>query len=446
MPVRFRVVLPVSLGAVAVALMIWDLHNQRVIDAHGFAWDTGAPAWPYQTSSLLFQVINAPALVLAAPFFLLPHLDMVEVRYPVQLPLILLWWWWVGTRIDFGILGDRHYRRPKLLAALLATAAAGLLFAGVQALGDGFRWWSDYPPARLPLLAGDVFLALWCLALATGSSFGALRLLRRRFPSMPEQRHERPILAYGFAFTTVIAVTISLIGTARDPKSDPNSCAASEDKGCLHGTMADENGRPLKGIEVEILWADKTGEARWRSKKSEWTDNKGRFSVNGLEPGEYLVAVYYYGAPDAHHPFASIFYPGVEAEGEAERVLVRPNSRAFLKQLCLRPLPLATIKVEVIWPDGTRPKRSNLLFHNLSYPSQAVIGDVAPQIENGTGEFTLPEGFDYTAAAQVDCDAGKVVESRESRPVHKIRVGGTTTPRELTFVIPGPPCTLWRPK
>jgi hypothetical protein len=106
---------------------------------------------------------------------------------------------------------------------------------------------------------------------------------------------------------------------------------------------------------------------------------------------------------------------------------------------------LTTIKIEVVWPDGTRPERSNLLFHNLSYPSQAVIGDVAPQVSDGRGEFTLPEGFDYQAKAVIHCDAGEKIESRESNPAQQISVGRGTTPTALTFTIPGPPCKLWIP-
>src|ERR1700730_15593993 len=40
---------------------------------------------------------------------------------------------------------------------------------------------------------------------------------------------------------------------------------------------------------------------------------------------------------------------------------------------------------------------------------------------NGTGQFTLPKGFEYDALASVECDAGKAIESRESRPDQRIK-------------------------
>jgi hypothetical protein len=443
MRMRFRVVLPVSLGIVSLAFIIWDLYNLRVIGTMGMAWDTGAPVWPYQASLLLQQAINAPAFVLAAPFFFLPHLQTMEERYLVLLPVILLWWWWLGTRIDFGILGREQFRRPRLFAFLLAGIASALLYTGTRIIIDAAHRWLIYGPPHLLLLTQTAGAALWSFALACGCLFGTLRLLQRRFPAVGEQR--RPFLGYGFAFISLVAIATSLIGIVGEEKIDPDSCVVSNDTGCVHGTIADENGTPVKGIEVELLLTDKTGEPRWYSRKYAWTDKKGRYSVTGLEPGKYLVGVHYYDAPNLREPFATTFYPGADAETDAEPVVVGANSRAMLTQFRLRSLPLTTVRVEVVWPDGTRPERSNLAFHNLSYPSQAVIGDVAPQIDDGTGEFTLPEGFDYDARATVQCDAGRLIESRES-PVQQIKVGGRATPKSLTFTIPGPACKLWQSK
>jgi hypothetical protein len=51
------------------------------------------------------------------------------LEYGVWFPSILGWWWWIGTRMDFGVLGRRHYRHAKLFAGLLTTASLGLLYS-----------------------------------------------------------------------------------------------------------------------------------------------------------------------------------------------------------------------------------------------------------------------------------------------------------------------------
>lgn len=425
--------------------MIWDIQNQRVVESMGMAWDTGAPAWPYQASYLLLSTINAPAFVLAAPLFFLPHLEPVEARYVVLLPVILLWWWWVGTRLDFGILGWRRYQRPALSATFLAIAAVGLLYTGASGILQGVRLWVEYPPTRLVLLTRWAGPALWSVALAGGCLLAALRLVQKRIPAVAARRGHSGTLAYGVGFAAFVAVTTSLIGTAREPRVDPDSCLASLKNGCIHGTIADERGEPIRGIQVEVLPADKTDEERWFSSRYVRTDSEGKYSVNELDPGVYFVAVHHYNAPHVRQPFATEFYPGTESEAGAERVVVGPNSPVTLKQLRLRSLPLATIDVEVVWSGGTRPRRSNLLFHNLGYPNQATIGDVAPQLDDGTGRFTLPEGYDYLARAKVDCDGREGIESRESAVQHFTTRDGKT-PRKLTFTILVRPASCGTPE
>ena len=107
---------------------------------------------------------------------------------------------------------------------------------------------------------------LWSFALAAGCLLAALRLLQRGFARVAEPQRRRPILAYGLAFVGLVAVTTSLIGYARETRPDLDTCVASIDSGC---TVADQAGRPVKGIEVKVLPVEKIGEARWYSKKAE---------------------------------------------------------------------------------------------------------------------------------------------------------------------------------
>jgi hypothetical protein len=226
-------------------------------------------------------------------------------------------------------------------------------------------------------------------------------------------------------------------------KHNPDSCIADIDTGCIQGTIIDQNRKSLKGVVVEIFPVSKASEPVWMVGKSEWTDAEGRYSTDYLTPGEYQVAVHHTEAPVERRPFATVYYPGVETEEAAEVIVVGPNARAILKPLQVRSLPLATIQIEVMWPDGSRPERSNLLFHNVSFPHQAMIGDESPQIDYGVGEFTAPVGFDYEASADVECDP-RILSS--SSPVQRLHVGGPATPHKLVFTLAGAPCLLWTPR
>jgi len=252
----------------------------------------------------------------------------------------------------------------------------------------------------------------------------------------------------GLAVVLVVLYMTGIALVAQVPKGIANQdeCAIDQPQGlgCAHGTVLDENDGAVKGIKVELVPTFKTGDEQWNATRRVWTDEMGRYTFNEIEAGEYLLAIHRDDAPDAKYPFATSYYPGVEDERDAGHVSIGASSQAVLSPLRLKRLDVATIDVNVVWPDGTRPKRSNLLFHNASYPQQAVIGDVAPQVDEGRGQFTLPKGFEYGAQAKVDCDGGKIIESRESAPV-QVRVADGFTPADLTFVVPGPPCKLWAP-
>lgn len=227
----------------------------------------------------------------------------------------------------------------------------------------------------------------------------------------------------------------------------PNQAETEPDlSGSLIGSLVDSSDHPISGIEVELMPLNKTDDQRSYATQREWTDALGTYRFPRVDPGEYLLAVQKSGAPDGSHPFMGTFYPGVDEERRADHIYIQTGTPLELHPLRLQRIDTVTLKVTVAFEDGTRPGWSNLLFHNPSFPGQAVIGNEAPGVEDGDGEFVVPVGFEYYARAKVDCNAGGRIETRESRPIQKLQIRNGSIPSELKFVIPGPPCTLWSPK
>ena len=178
----YRVALPIAFGALAAALMSWDIYNVRVIESMGMAWDTGAPFWPYRTAYFLLFAIYFPSFALAVPVFVLGQLQTYPTRI-MMLPLIALWWW-VGTWIDFGILGRRRYRHPKITAGILVAVAIGLLFWAIQTAVSEFQFRTKY---GLELRANYLFpvttrlpIVSWWLILSGVALIGAKRVYSNR--------------------------------------------------------------------------------------------------------------------------------------------------------------------------------------------------------------------------------------------------------------------------
>jgi hypothetical protein len=431
--------------------MAWDYENQRMVQLMGMGWDMGPPFWPYQSIYLILFTINAPAFALSMPILRLLSLQTVSLQYGVWFPGIVGWWWWIGTRIDFGVLGRRHFRHAKPFASVLTAASLVFVYVAVHTSIDDLRWWLEYgrDPSlfRVSALLRTTGPVLWCLVLAGGCLTATRRLFQQKSAS-PTEDHKK---SRWLVFSVLVALYVFAVhhwDSSLHPPANYDECAIDRlyGLGCIHGTIVDGSSKPIRSIEVDLIPLSKTGEARRHGTHHEWTDDHGRYNLNRLEPGEYLVGVNAFsssGGPDAERPFATAYYPAAEKESEAVPVTVARSSTLRLSPLRLRKLEVATIKINVFWADGVRPERSNIFFKNILYEQ---LLSPAPQIDNGRGQITLPMGFEYDATTSVECDAGKVIESRESKPDQQVTIADGFSPAEMTFVIPGPRCRLWKPK
>ena len=392
-PIRFRAVLPIIFAFLAAMLMVWNYENDRVVTSMGIGWDMGPPFWPYQADYLALFAINAPAFVLSMPILRLLELQTLSLQDAIWFPAILALWWWIGTRIDFGVLGRRNLRYPKPLASLLTILSFVLLYIAARVGLDEVHWWTEYgrnsSPYRLPTLLRTAGPVLWCLALATGCLDAAIRLIQLRTTSAAGNRPNYRLLVVGAAAGVLYVFAIHRLDKFLNPPFNYDQCAVDRlyALGCIHGTVVDEGGKRISHIELDLIPALKTGDARWYGTHSEWTDEHGRYNFNRLEPSQYLLGANAFsasGAPNAERPFATAYYPASANESEAATLDVVRSSALQLAPLRLHKLGLAAIKITVRWSAGTRPQRSNIFFKNILYARSVVT---APQIDNGTGVF-----------------------------------------------------------
>jgi hypothetical protein len=97
----------------------------------------------------------------------------------------------------------------------------------------------------------------------------------------------------------------------------------------VRGSIIDDKGEPIQGLKVELIPADKTGDAQWNDTEYSWSNNSGEYQFKSAQLGEYFVGVHINDAPDDKHPFATSYYPGVATERDAERVYVEKAAMFF---------------------------------------------------------------------------------------------------------------------
>ncbi len=123
MSTRLRIVLPSVIGVLSVPLILWDIHNARMIESMGLAWDTGAAIWPYQASDIMLRLLNGPAYSIAMPIANLSRLA-APAHLLVVFPTTLIWWWFLGLTLDRGLTRWSLFGMLVVLVALLLWAAA----------------------------------------------------------------------------------------------------------------------------------------------------------------------------------------------------------------------------------------------------------------------------------------------------------------------------------
>ena len=169
------------MGLASLPLVLWDIHNEHVIESMGMGWDMGAPIWPYQTSDILLRLLNFPAYFITMPITNTLRLFATS-QYILVLPTILLWWWFLGLQLDHGlVIAKSRWRWPVF--SFLGVLAVLLLWAATSISAESLRWWLRHVqvPSLNALLEMTRFLtpAAWCVLIALLASIAAKRVAVR---------------------------------------------------------------------------------------------------------------------------------------------------------------------------------------------------------------------------------------------------------------------------
>ena len=178
--IRLSRILPAVTTGVTVPLAVWDVHNIKVIESMGMAWDTGPPVWPYQASGILLRLVDFPAWVSAIPIANALGL-LAPVDHVLLLPLALFWWWLIGQTLDWVRLGTLVKQTSLFLSSLLGVNIVALL-AAITTAQTALQWWFQYHGSLMIFLrlltptiwlCGAILISLAAArkAIAAGSSW-----------------------------------------------------------------------------------------------------------------------------------------------------------------------------------------------------------------------------------------------------------------------------------
>jgi hypothetical protein len=121
--------------------------------------------------------------------------------------------------------------------------------------------------------------------------------------------------------------------------------------------------------EVEISL--KPTDAEDHSMNSGSTDEKGRFAIESIEPGTYVLVLNEDGEKRIEEPFPAVYYPNVTEESRA-RVFRIPagDSIKRLKIIVPNVEEMVTVQGVVRFADGTPAPKTTVRFTTATVPGE----------------------------------------------------------------------------
>lgn len=217
----------------------------------------------------------------------------------------------------------------------------------------------------------------------------------------------------------------------------------------VSGRLLGADGRPLPNVCLCLMPAGKVVPDTW---KFDCTDEQGRYQLEEIPPGQYVIVVNDDNKVTGFAPFRRAFYPGVFERERAGVLTVIPGTN--MKDLDIyipAEEPTRTLRGVLLFSDG-KPVAKETVTFVPDAPREGYDGEVGVQTDE-QGRFSMPvlqglkgtlRGSMYTYAGEhANCPrldklikkTGESVPQIETRPV-RLEVNADVQDIKLAFPFP----------
>ena len=165
-----------------------------------------------------------------------------------------------------------------------------------------------------------------------------------------------------------------------------NSCAGSDfllsSDTIVGGRILGTDGEIMPGVCVNIVPADKKPNSYFN--EFDCTEKDGRFVIDEIPPGKYLLVVNDDGELSGDEPFPIVYFPGVFDKEKATVITVNEGSRVENYDIHIpSQLPTSIVQGVLLFSDGNPVARERVVFtaDGVAPPPSKVLS----QIEKQTG-------------------------------------------------------------
>jgi hypothetical protein len=176
--------------------------------------------------------------------------------------------------------------------------------------------------------------------------------------------------------------------------------------GRIEGRVVRADGTPGSRASVDVVPADLPAGERpdsFTASASGTTDENGRFAIDAILPGRYVVAVNARAGPRLVAPYPTTYFPGV-GRRDARVVEVGEGERRTGFTIVVNPLPETTVSGVVVFDDGRPVVDANVTAAPVDH--RGMIMGSARADGSGAFELRLLAGVSYLVRAGIRTEHG----------------------------------------
>ncbi len=214
--------------------------------------------------------------------------------------------------------------------------------------------------------------------------------------------------------------------SVREVRVNDRGCAQEEflvhNDSRIKGRVVEPEGRGLPKVRVSLIPVEGPDEVSWTTLDSDYADEQGRFELEQVPPGRYLLGVNIGSSPDEEAPYPRTFHPGVTDRAQAAVIEVGMGEK--LKDIDIQLPPKLTrraVSGTVVWPDGRPAAGAGVHLEDINFSGWCVNGCATETDAQGNFKLHGFAGYTYRVRASVMRNVkGKVKETSAEPPEVKL--------------------------
>jgi hypothetical protein len=212
----------------------------------------------------------------------------------------------------------------------------------------------------------------------------------------------------------------------REVTAQLNDCSAEADllltARSFSGTVRRPDGSPARDVRITVVDVRRVSAS---DSVITFTDSEGRWTIDGLPDGRYLVGFNVFQAPSARIPFPPLWYPGVAQAGNGEEIALRDQRPRQLDLTLPAPLPQRMISGLVLNAGGQPVQGVRVSLIDIEFPNQ----EAGEATSDAQGHFAIKA----VAGRQVSVRARIV--ARGGGASDEVRIDGDSGDSEVTLTL-----------